>query len=303
VGFASVVQNPAWRRAPCATSLRVASSMLRRHVPGLREATVAFDGGRSRVIADLRTCLGLRLYRYGMRDPELDLVRLLLRPGDVFVDAGANAGLFSLVAAARVGPGGRVVACEPAPRMRAMVERNALLNGFGWVEAHGVALADQPGSAELVVFDGDGSGLSSFSPGSPEGGKRRIVPVTTLDELVPAHEAPRVAAVKIDVEGAEVRVLKGAARLLARCRPDLLVEVDEGHLARQGASARELRAIAEAAGYEAFRIGWDEAGDIELMPVAPGDDWARPPLSGSPNLFLTARDEAVRAAGVRVQGG
>lgn len=303
MGFASVVQNPAWRRAPCACTARVASSLVRRHVPGLRRPAVAFDDGRSRIVADLRTCLGLRLFRYGVRDPELDLVRLLLRPGDVFVDAGANAGLFSLVAAARVGPGGRVVACEPAPRMRAMLERNALLNGFGWVEAHGVALADRSGSAELVVFDGDGSGLSSFSPASPEGGRRKIVALTTLDELVPAHEAPLVAAVKIDVEGAEVRVLEGAARLLTRCAPDLLIEVDEGHLARQGGSAHELRAIAEEAGYEAYRARWDEGGGVELVAVGPGDDWARPSWKGSPNLFLTTRPEQARAAGIRVQSG
>jgi FkbM family methyltransferase len=291
--------------------------MVRRHVPGLRRPTVAFDGGRSRIVADLRTCLGLRLFRYGVQDPELDLVRLLLRPGDVFVDAGANVGLFSLVAAASVGPGGRVVACEPAPRMRAMLEHNALLNGFGWVEAHGVALAEQPGSAEMVIFEGAGSGLSSFSPAAPEGGRRRIVPVTTLDDLVPAHEAPRVSAVKIDVEGAEVRVLQGAAHLLDRCAPDLLIEIDEAHLARQGASAAELRAMLEGIGYEAYRVRSDESGAIELVAASPDDGPNPSPLDslgspeardppeppGSPNLFLTRHRHGAQAAGIPVRAG
>jgi FkbM family methyltransferase len=293
-----MLRNPAWRQAPCTCTVRVASSIARRRIPGLHDPTVPFDGGRSRIVADLRTSLGLRLFRYGIHDPELDLTRLLLRPGDVFVDAGANVGLFALVAAAKVGPTGRVIACEPAPLMRAMLERNARLSGFSWVEARGVALAERSGCAELVVFEGEGSGFSSFQPAALEGGKLQTVAVTTLDELVPADQARRVSLVKIDVEGAEARVITGAGGLIASARPDILIEVEESHLARQGASVRELRSVAEAAGYEAYRVRWDGAGNVVLVPE---DDWVRP--SPTPNLFLTAEPDRARAAGVVLLGG
>jgi FkbM family methyltransferase len=293
-----MVQNPAWRRAPCTCTVRVASSIARRRIPGLDEPTVPFDEGRSRIVADLRTSLGLRLFRYGVHDPELHLTRLLLQPGDVFVDAGANVGLFALVAAAKVGPAGRVVACEPAPAMRAVLERNARLSGFSWLQAHGVALAERSGCAEFVVFEGEGSGLSSFRPADLDGGKRQTVPVTTLDELVRAEEAPRVSLVKIDVEGAEARVMRGAAGLIARARPDILIEVEEEHLARQGASARELQGIARNAGYGAHRVRWDDAGGVVLVPE---DDWTRP--SPTPNLFLTADLSRTRTAGIAMHQG
>ena len=298
MGLASMVRNPAWRREPCSCTIRVASSIARRRIPRLSEPAVPFDGGRSRVVADLRTSLGLRLFRYGIRDPELDLTRLLVEPGDLFVDVGANVGLFALVAAAKVGPGGRVIACEPAPRIRAMIERNAGLNGFGWLQTHGVAVADRSGSAEFVIFDGDGSGLSSFQPASRDGGTVETVAVTTLDELVPAREASRLSLLKIDVEGAEARVLSGARRLLDCATPDILIEVEPAHLSRQGTSASELRAIAEATGYQAHRVDWDENSNVVLVPE---DDWLRP--SRTPNLFLTAQPDRAQKAGVVVRRG
>ena len=92
---------------------------MRRRLPGLARVAVPYDSGRSRIIADLRTALGLGLYRYGgVTAPELALLRDRLGPGDTFVDGGANVGLFTLVAAARVGPAGRVISFEPAEHTR-----------------------------------------------------------------------------------------------------------------------------------------------------------------------------------------
>ena len=87
-------------------------------------------------------------------------MRALAGPGDVVIDAGANIGLFSLIAAARVGATGRVIACEPAPGTMALLRANVARNRYDWVELHEVAVAETPGRLELEDL-GAGSGFSS----------------------------------------------------------------------------------------------------------------------------------------------
>src|SRR5215471_19195745 len=135
------LDNPAWRSAPLRTGLRIAKSLVRRTVPALSTTTVPYDARQSRIFADLRTPLGLGLYRYGHRDADINIVARLLEPGDVFVDGGAHVGLFTLVAARRVGPGGRVIAFEPSPANRQRLLDNVALNGFTQVDVRPEALA------------------------------------------------------------------------------------------------------------------------------------------------------------------
>src|SRR5579884_2708762 len=122
--------SPRWRTRPIHTAYRLVTCLIRRRVPGLHNAVLAYDEGRSRIEVDVRTRFGYGLYRYGHTDPDADLVRRLLQPGDLFVDGGAHIGFFTLAAAARVGPSGRVIAFEPAPATRAALVRNLQLSGF-----------------------------------------------------------------------------------------------------------------------------------------------------------------------------
>ena len=178
--------NPAWRSTPLRTGLRVAKSLARRAVPQLSHAVVSYDGGRSSIHADLRTPMGLMLYRYGHRDANLDLIARLLSPGDVFVDGGANVGLFTLVAAERVGPTGKVVAFEPGRAVRLRLLENVVLNGFSQVEVIPFALSSTAGEAPFRVFDAGGAGLNHLSPGesNDEGGRIEMVALTTLDAML-----------------------------------------------------------------------------------------------------------------------
>lgn len=264
--------------------LRIALSLARRRHRALRAPVVSVSGVRVR--ADLRTPLGLQLYRYGFCPPELTLLRRLLGPGDVLVDGGANIGLFSLIAARAVGPGGRVLACEPAPGTMALLRANVAINGFAWVEPHEVALADRSGSESLAVFEA-GSGLSSFAPLDRDG-RRVEVAVTTLDELTAEITRP-VTVVKLDIEGAEARALRGAADLIRRDRPLFMVEIEPDHLARQGASVADLQAVMGDGGYRAFAMT-SAAG---LVPL--GDDWT-PRDPRSPNVVLATDAHRARLA-------
>src|SRR6185312_84581 len=127
------------------------------------------------IYADLHTPLGLGLYRYGYRDPDLDLVAKLLRPGDVFVDGGANVGLFTLVAANRVGAAGKVIAFEPGRAVRMSLLANVVLNGLAQVEVVPFALAAELGEARFRVFEAAGAGLNHLVGRDAEDGQIEVV--------------------------------------------------------------------------------------------------------------------------------
>ncbi|MGH9279488.1 MAG: FkbM family methyltransferase, partial [Acidimicrobiales bacterium] len=266
---------PVWRVAG-----RCAVSLVRRRVPGLRSVPVTIDAAGTRIVADLSGPFGLSLYRYGFTQPEAALVQHLLRPGDVFVDGGAHIGVFTLLAAAAVGPTGRVIACEPVPENMALLEANVALNGFGWVETHRVALGERRGQAEFFSFE-PGSALGSYAPATSEGRHRLTVDVVPLDEVV-GSPTSGVRLVKLDIEGAELLALRGAPALLA-AKPDFLLELEPEHLARQNATVGELRDLFTTAGYEAFEI----RGNAARVSLVPMTAWRRPP--GSPNVLVSAR--------------
>src|SRR5437667_5171160 len=93
---------------------RITVSVVRQRFVALRTPVVRYEQGACEIVADLATAVGLGLYRYGYFDPDIEIVKRLLRPGDTFVAGGGeNVGLFALAAASRVGPGGCVIAFEP----------------------------------------------------------------------------------------------------------------------------------------------------------------------------------------------
>jgi FkbM family methyltransferase len=184
---------------------------------------------------------------YWIGQYELDIQHALqreLRPGDTFFDVGANAGFFTLVAARLVGPGGRCVAFDPAPENVASIREQIELNGLG----HCTAMEQAVGAA---------AGRATFSFGTPgdstghlgetlSGEASTTVEVTTLDEAARRHGRP--AFVKVDVEGAEVEVLRGAVDVLNTARPRWLIEL------HGDGQAAEVRTVMDRAGYALFTL-------------------------------------------------
>lgn len=263
--------------SPVVGAPRVLVGALRGLRSGWRQALVPLGDGAI-VGVDLSTPHGRRLFGYGFREPAARMMQSLLEPGDVFIDGGANIGLFTVLAAASVGRHGRVIACEPSPATMALLRANVELNGFDWVQAREVALAEAPGRLRMQVFD-PGSGFSSFAPAT--GGSEVEVEVTTLDELAGAV-LEQVKLVKLDVEGAELRALRGAARLLDGPRPDFIIELEPEHLQRQGGSAAEVQELFNVAGYAGYSIS--PTGTLEPLP----DVWQRP--AGDPNVVVRPRE-------------
>ena len=151
---------------------------------------------------------------------ELDLVASELSSADVFVDCGANAGLFTCLAASQRVP---VIAIEPSVRNLAVLYRNIQENAFRVpIEIYPVALGDQPGIASLF---GRGQGASLVAGwGNLPTYDRNTVPVLTLDGVLGQRFDGKRLVIKIDVEGGEWNVLQGASHVL-RQRPRILMEL------------------------------------------------------------------------------
>lgn len=178
-----------------------------------------------------------------------------LSPGDVFYDVGANTGFFSLIAARIVGPQGHVCAFEPLAPNAAAIADNARLNAMTQLRVFEVAVGSEARQDELLVTEWDGGGALSRYPVGPSGSVSRTpVRVVPLDEFIPERGLPLPTFVKIDVEGAELEVIEGMTGTIARCRPVLLYEVDDGDRSRFARRWAELDERVRSLGYEIVRL-------------------------------------------------
>jgi len=153
--------------------------------------------------------------------------RRLLGPGDVLYDIGANIGFFSLVGAGFVEPGGRVYAFDPVPENADAVRANAALNRIDNVTVLERAVGAARGRDRLLrVEDLSWSQLESqgWHPRTVDAVEVEVVPI---DELVASGELSPPTLVKIDVEGAELDVVRGMADTLARHRPAIVCELHD----------------------------------------------------------------------------
>ena len=211
------------------------------------------------------------LYISGIYEPSTLLaLKGLLTPGAVFLDAGANAGLFALMASRWVGPAGKVYAIEPSDREYNRLVDHLTLNRLTNVVPARLALSDTNASASLRVAPFPNAGhntLGSFAYPDVPTAHFETVETITLDRFAELHQLSRVDAIKMDIEGSEVGALAGATTVLRRFRPVLCVEVSAGALAGRGATPQQLIDLITAAGYRLCRI----AQTSELIPLTPDE--------------------------------
>lgn len=183
-----------------------------------------------------------------------------LPQGGTFYDLGAWIGLFSLGAAERVGPRGCVVAVEPSPDSVRLLRRHLALNGF---EDVGIVVeglvGDRTGTAPFFV--GVGPDMENSMVDGIPGRKAKDVPVTTLDALVAETGRPP-DVVKIDVEGAEHRVLQGARKTLVDHRPLVVLAVHPRLVARLGDSVEGIARFVDELGYRIEDLDGNRVVDL-----------------------------------------
>ena len=172
-----------------------------------------------------------KLIRYGdfERAERIFLARFL-RPNDIFVDVGANIGLYSVLAAPLVGDGGRVIAFEPCRRTFGRLSENIRRNGFQNTHCVHAALSDHSGTCHLYAAKDERDAWNSLArPTGSETFTAEETVTMTWDDYSTAHALEnRATLMKIDVEGWELAVLNGASRGLSQPNaPVLQVEFCE----------------------------------------------------------------------------
>ena len=176
-----------------------------RYVPGTRPVRLGYAHSRNRAVRF--DALQVKLLSSGLKE------------GDTAIDIGAHAGQYCLLMAEMCGKSGRVIAFEPDPHARSLLNRNIALNPkLKSPTIETCAVSDAAG--EAVLFSCGGNSQSSLARSgiginAAESAEQFTVLLVTLDDYIASHALSAPRWVKIDVEGAEIRVLKGAAKLLA----------------------------------------------------------------------------------------
>jgi FkbM family methyltransferase len=222
---------------------------------------VSLDGGVRLLLPPWSTLAGV-VAATGSHEPhEQAFLSHVVRPGDTVVDVGANIGIHTVALA---GLGAKVAAFEPGTEARSVLSRNIALNGAeGTVRVFPFALSDHDGAAILTThLDGANHLAGDVDPSGPT----ERVELRTLDQVVDEptgwfSDDPDVFLVKIDAEGHDEAVLRGAHRLLDRCKPLVMVETwDGGH---------RIRELLSSFGYRVFRYDLDVRRLVEYP-----DDWS-----------------------------
>lgn len=173
---------------------------------------------------------GLRIRQGCFETNETYFIKSFLKPGMIVFDIGSHNGYCSLLSCARVGPNGRVVAFEPSPRERKRLKRNIFINLIRNIKVESSAVGNYVGRVNFFIRDDRETGCNSIKY-FPQGVKfsKITVPITTLDDYL--QNQPKPDFIKIDAEGAEPEILKGAYKLLrGKKRPTFLIELtlDQG---------------------------------------------------------------------------
>ena len=183
---------------------------------------------------------------YGGWEPDAQVLMVKhIRPGSVVYDVGANYGIHTLLMARLATDTGHVYAFEPVPAIHSELQKNVTLNGFRNVTLVKLAINDYTGETTFVMGHHDGAG--HLATAGTQQGDKLTVHTVTLDEFVFDRGNRPPNFIKVDVEGAESKVLGGGERTLQSAQPIILVDL---HTPDQDVAVGSILA---RCGYEAYR--------------------------------------------------
>jgi FkbM family methyltransferase len=173
----------------------------------------------------------------------------LVKPGMTILDIGANMGYYTLIASRLVGETGHVYAFEAAPDNYELIVRNIRINGYRNVTVFNSAVSDAPGRSKLYLESSNwGHSLASKNINDPAGSID--VDQVALDDLFTAGALGRqINLIKMDVQGAEGLVVKGAGKVLRQHRPTIMMELEPLRLRNLGSDSLELLRWFDKEGY------------------------------------------------------
>jgi FkbM family methyltransferase len=222
-----------------------------------------------------------------------------VRPGDTFVDVGANIGMLSLLATRLVGHAGRVVCFEPNPDVYKRLLEHVNVNHLTTVSPQPFGLSDVDASLTLSVW-ANNKGWGTFGTLAPA--EQKLTTAEYNAKVIRGDDILDIAAgsavvIKIDVEGYETRVLRGLEQTLQSYKPAVITEVLTETLARAGSTPKELFSLMTSHGYRSFAIGLMRRGfrqhlvlrEIALEDVGETQDvlWLHPESVHCERLFFS----------------
>lgn len=184
-------------------------------------------------------------YNPQCRNEDIQFLKSYLKPGETFVDVGANIGNWTLAAASLVGASGKVSAVEPHPRIFRFLCGNVSLNKLQNVTLHNCAVGDRIANISFSDVKGDDTNRVLTS------GDGICVPMVTLDKIV--DQSSDIALLKIDAEGYERFVLCGAGRVIAQIQC-IFVEISRPDLDRYGCSNSDVFTLLQQLGFSVYRV-------------------------------------------------
>lgn len=217
--------------------------------------------GNKMYITPVDSALSRELLIYGIYEKgEVRVFHQLIKKGMTVLDLGANIGYFTLIAAKLVGPEGKVFAFEPDPKNFSLLQRNVELNGYDNITLVQKAVADKSGTAEFYL--GSDSWEHSLSSVNRKAG---VIPVsvTSLDEFLPQDIA--VDFIKMDIEGAEEKALRGMERILSKGTVKAIpTEFHFDELESQGSSFREIWDELSSLSFEFYEMRDDGISRVDF---------------------------------------
>ncbi|HVH72643.1 MAG TPA: FkbM family methyltransferase [Candidatus Dormibacteraeota bacterium] len=190
---------------------------------------------------------------------EIRFVERYLRPGMIVLDIGAHHGLYTLLASKNVGPEGKVIAFEPSVRECERLRQHVRLNSCSNVRIEPIAIGAERSRGKLFVVDGAEDWCNSLRPPAVVGsGRSELVDVLPLDEYLSGAGITSADFLKLDVEGAELEVLRGARELLRKpARPVILAEVYDIRTLPWGYPASKIVGHLDKLGFKWFQLRAD----------------------------------------------
>jgi FkbM family methyltransferase len=184
---------------------------------------------------------------------EKRILRALVKPGDTFIDVGANHGTFSVIASELVGAGGMVIAFEPQPRLANLVSQSLAATAKSPFKVHQSGCSDRNGEVSFFIPTAGSGSAGVFQSFSGRDRHRELkIQLTTLDDALSQHTIGGSLFIKVDVEGSEYATLMGARKTIERFQPAILFELNPESSRAAGHTSEELIRLLAELGYENF---------------------------------------------------
>lgn len=177
---------------------------------------------------------------FGFKENSRINLYFLINENDVIIDAGANIGDVSLHASKMVGSKGRVYSFEPDSDNFNRLQKNISLNTFSNIESINKGLGDNKGLFNLFQVNKNNRGMNRILFDTNIECPYTVIEVTTIDNFIIENNISKIDLIKIDVEGYEMKVLKGSESTINKFHPKLFIEIDDNNLQKQNNSSKEL---------------------------------------------------------------